>query len=80
MATKLTLRLDEDLINQAKKEARKRGTSLSKMVAGYFQAINAGGRKADASLPPTTRALLGSLGGKKVRLADYRAYLEEKYR
>ena len=41
MATKLTLRLDEGLIERAKREARKRGTSLSGMVAGYFQGITA---------------------------------------
>lgn len=79
METKLTLRLDENLVGQAKKEARKRGTSVSKMVAGYFQAIT----KLEASpanpLPPATSALLGSLRGKKTDRADYRKHLEKKY-
>ena len=40
MATKLTLRLDETVIRDAKKAARLRGVSLSEMVSGYFQAVS----------------------------------------
>lgn len=80
MATKLTLRLDEDLVGQAKAEARRRGTSLSKMVADYFRAISARSGKTDSPLPPATSALLGSLRGKKVGRDEYRKHLEEKYR
>lgn len=36
MVTKLTLRIDETLIEQAKGEARRRGTSVSRLVADYF--------------------------------------------
>jgi len=36
MQTKLTLRLEETLIEQAKQEAKKRGLSLSKIVSEYF--------------------------------------------
>jgi len=39
MATKLTLRLDESLIRDAKRDASARGVSLSEMVSGYFQAV-----------------------------------------
>lgn len=39
MATKLTLRLDERVIRDAKRAARARGVSLSEMVSGYFRAV-----------------------------------------
>ncbi|MGB8353328.1 MAG: DUF6364 family protein [Chthoniobacteraceae bacterium] len=78
MNTKLTLRLDEHLIGQAKKEARKRGTSVSKMVANYFRGISSH-KKPDGPLPPITTSLLGSLRGSKKGREDYRRHLEEKY-
>jgi hypothetical protein len=75
MDTKLTLRLDEELIVRAKTEARNRGSSLSKMVADYFRGITATRKKSD--LPPVTAKLLGSLRGADA--ANYRRHLEEKY-
>ena len=78
MDTKLTLRLDEKLIGQAKREARKRGISVSKMVADYFWGISAP-RGIDEALPPATGALLGSLRGKKADREDYRRHLVEKH-
>jgi hypothetical protein len=79
METKLTLRLDEDLVGLAKKEAARRGTSVSKMVAGYFHAIRALDGTSGAPLPPVTSALLGSLRKTKAGKPDYRKHLEEKY-
>ena len=82
MQTKLTLRLDDTLIEAAKAHADRRGTSLSRLVADFFRALES---KEDPpeSLPPITRRLVGSLRGKPaVRDAkkEYRAYLERKYR
>ncbi len=79
METKLTLRLDEELIKDAKKEARNRGTSVSQMVADYFRGIRSrrGSRK---GLPPVTASLLGSLKGQSLNRGQYRRHLEEKYR
>jgi hypothetical protein len=79
MQTKLTLRMDEDLVGLAKKEARKRGTSVSRMVSDYFHGLKAGSADAEV-LPPATSALLGSLRGKRVDRETYRRHLEEKYR
>lgn len=79
METKLTLRLDQGLIKNAKKEARSRGTSLSQMVADYFRGIDARG-KSRASLPPVTASLAGALKDKKLDRAQYRRHLEEKFR
>jgi hypothetical protein len=78
METKLTLRLDEELIEAAKKEARDRGTSLSQMVADYFRGIRSRA-KSTASLPPVTVSLFGALKGKKLDRAQYRRHLEDKY-
>lgn len=39
MTTKLTLSLDDQVISRAKKIARQRGKSLSKMVEEYFRSI-----------------------------------------
>ena len=39
MKSKLTLRLDEDLKEQAKRLAEKRGTSVSKIVEQYFKLL-----------------------------------------
>jgi hypothetical protein len=79
METKLTLRLEEDLIATAKLEARKRGTSVSQMVADYFRGIQS--RKGHAKpLAPITASLLGALKGHTADRAQYRRHLEEKYR
>jgi len=40
MNSKLTLRLDEDLIQSAKSYSAKTGKSVSKIVADYFALIN----------------------------------------
>lgn len=79
MDTKLTLRLDGRLIEHAKREARKRGTSVSKMVGDYFRKIDSPIKDAKP-LPPVTASLLGSLSGKTLDREDYRHHLEQKYR
>lgn len=77
MQTKLTLRLDSELIDRAKVQARTRGKSVSQMVAEYFALL---GRQApEQALPPVTRSLRGALRGASVSEADYRKHLEEKY-
>jgi hypothetical protein len=83
METKLTLRLDEGLIESAKKEARNRGTSVSQMVADYFRGIQSrknSPRHSNKGLPPVTASLLGSLKGHDLDRARYRRHLEEKHR
>jgi hypothetical protein len=83
METKLTLRLDDELIESAKREARNRGTSVSQMVADYFRGIQSrktSPRDSRKPLPPVTASLHGSLKGHKLDRTDYRRYLEEKHR
>ena len=39
MNKKLTLRLDQKIIERAKKYARENNTSLSKMIESYFESL-----------------------------------------
>jgi hypothetical protein len=84
MNTKLTLRLDEDLIQRAKRYSGASGKSLSKLVADYFALIETARDEERGELPPKVRALLGALapasGGPSADERDYRRHLEEKHR
>lgn len=75
---KLTLRLESSLIRRAKRIARRRGKSVSRMVADYFRVLS-GPEKQTADLPPVTRSLLGILR-KDVNETDHRRHLERKHR
>ena len=77
MQTKLTLRLEEQLIECAKAHAKKRGKSVSQMVADYFALLDRDDRP--ETLAPLTRSLYGTLGGTAVNEGTYREHLEEKY-
>ena len=68
MQTKLTLRMEQSLIEAAKKEAARRGTSLSRLVADVFQSFQAvrtarsDTERSDLeTLGPRTRRLLGAI-------------------
>ena len=84
MNTKLTLRLDDELIASAKRHSAKAGKSVSRLVADYFALIDADDTAKDAlrasDLTPRVRSLLGSLANASVDEADYRAHLERKHR
>jgi len=91
MDRKLTLRLDEGLIDHAKQHAEKHGKSVSQMFANFVMALDGLEAKKqpeaqDAldvdTLLPITRGLLGILKSdaeEEVR-QSYHQYLEEKYR
>ena len=77
MQTKLTLRLDAQLIERAKTHARNRGKSVSQMVADYFALL--GQEDPHEMLPPLTRSLRGALRGAPIDEDEYHRHLEEKY-
>lgn len=88
MQTKLTLRMEKEVIERAKSYARRRGSSLSELVTNYFTALDTNTEPADMaeraeSLPPLTAELWGMLradtGQQPVDEDDYRAYLERKH-
>jgi hypothetical protein len=82
MTTKLTLSLDDKIIAHAKRTARKRGKSLSKMVEEYFRSIP--GKKDDEAsvverLEKRIKPYLDNI--KLPENADYKKIArEEKYR
>ena len=84
MATKLTLRMDERVIEAAKRQAAARGTSVSRMVAAYVEALEAlegGDLENDDALAasPRVRALVGVLPKESDPETSYRAHLEHKH-
>ena len=80
MNTKLTLRLEESLIRQAKAEAKRRGKSVSGMVAEYFDSLGAVAEPlASSSLPPITSSLAGIAKGSSLSIEDYKRHLRSKH-
>jgi hypothetical protein len=79
MPTKLTLRLDEDLIRRAKSFAKKRGKSVSQIVADYFASLDKKPHEPSVDLTPIVRSLKGTLRGMDAEVEDYRKHLEERY-
>jgi hypothetical protein len=77
MNTKLTLRMDDELVRQAKAEAALRGKSVSQMVGEFVDSLSTARR--DEELPPVTASLVGVLKGHDVSQADYKKHLLEKY-
>ncbi len=66
---KLTLRLEGELIDRAKRTAEERGTSVSKMVAGFFESIeDPQATEEDSELGEITRRLRGSI--KSIKRTD----------
>jgi hypothetical protein len=58
MTTKLTLTMEDEVIDSAKKYARKKGKSLSDIVENYLKSITANEEKTKA-LSPKVTSLMG---------------------
>jgi hypothetical protein len=78
MNTKLTLRMDEALVKQAKAEARQRGKSVSQMTAEFIESLGRRNSPKQA-LPPITSSLLGILKKRQISEQDFKRHLKEKY-
>lgn len=78
MQTKLTLRLEQQLIEQAKLHAKARGTSVSKMVADFFLGLEESGKEREL-LPPLVSSLYGVLENTQATESEYHRHLEKKY-
>ena len=79
MATKLTLRLDEHLVESAKAYSAKTGKSVSRIVADLFEIIQNEKLNKKFQVTPATRSLKGVITDKKLSKRDYDRYLEKKY-
>lgn len=78
MNTKLTLRMDKDLIDQAKRYAATHGKTVSQIVEDYFAEIAANDENEDRS-HPLVQSLVGVLRDSPYGIEDYRAHLERKH-
>lgn len=79
MQNKLTLRLDDRLIAEAKAYSRRRGKSISQMVADYFKTLASPAAEKDSELTPIVRSLKGRLRGSAAGAQDIRKHWEAKY-
>jgi hypothetical protein len=79
MQTKLTLRIDGDLIARAKSYAHKSGKSVSQLVSDYLELLPEPGQRQPRPLTPIVESLRGSLAGSGLDEDDYRRHLEKKY-
>ena len=75
--SKLTLSVDEAVVNRAKRYAKARGTSISKLVETYLSSVSepASSRTANTPVLRSVRGLL-----KSADVKDYKQYIEKKYR
>jgi leucyl-tRNA synthetase len=81
MDTKLTIKLNEQVIEKAKHYAKQRGTSLSKLVEQYFNSIS-GESMVEEEVTPLVKSLTGIVPhiSEKDEKEAYTDYLIEKYK
>ncbi len=79
METKLTLKLDKEVIQSVKKYAQNNNKSLSKLVESYFRNLVSEGEKIKSTYSPLVEELSGVISEKDMKRIDYLGYLETKY-
>lgn len=82
MVTKLTLKLDKEAIERAKRYAGRRRMSLSKIVERYFKSLVDEEKIEKAGYPPLVKELSGiiDLKGDADIKDEYTNYLIDKYK
>jgi hypothetical protein len=82
MDNKLTLKLNTQVIKQAKIYARKKNTSLSRLIEAYLQFLTSGSSSADSNeITPLVKSLSGVINSSKAveNKNAYKKYLSKKY-
>lgn len=81
MDTKLTLKLDEDIIEKAKEYAKAKKTSLSVLIENYLQKITSE-KKTKKNITPLVKSLSGIVKLPKDHdpKKEYSDYLSNKYK
>jgi hypothetical protein len=80
MQTKLTLRLDDALIEHAKAYAKAQGRSVSQIVADYLRLLaEENAASPTQPLPEKTRSLKGLLAGSGLSKEDRREHQQRKH-
>lgn len=78
MSTKLTLTMEQSVIEQAKKYAKSQGVSLSSLIETYLRSVSGAGELSEESrLSPITRSLYGAVKVDASKL-DYKAIVEDE--
>ncbi len=81
MNAKLTLKLNSFVIEQAKSFARKRNTSLSKMIENYLKKLAIDSETNKSNISPLVKSLTGiTKENGRNQKAAYSKYLSEKYK
>jgi hypothetical protein len=79
MNTKLTLSIDKNIIEKAKKYAKNRHKSVSKLIENYLKNIVV--KNDYEKISPIVNELAGSIKNNKINLKeDYTEYLIKKYK
>jgi hypothetical protein len=78
METKLTLKLDQTVIESVKKYAENNNRSLSKLVEDYFRNLISE-NKPKRHFSPLVEELSGIISENDLKNIDYVSYLENKY-
>jgi len=79
MDTKLTLKLDKSIIISAKKYAKEKNISLSKMIENYLQALIVN-QVEEGEISPLVESLSGVINNPNTDYKkDYTNYLSKKY-
>lgn len=79
MDTKLTLKLNQEIIEKAKEYAKNKNTSLSKLIENVLSRMTASD-DFNPKITPLVDGLSGIIDANEINEDDYRSYLEEKYK
>lgn len=82
MDAKLTLKLDKDIIENAKRYASNKKLSLSRIIENYLQSLTDGSNVDDFEISPFVKSIST---GKSVPMdielkKEYKEFLNEKYK
>jgi hypothetical protein len=82
MDTKLTLKLDESVIEKAKIYAKNQQTSLSRLIENYLFALTKEQQVEDEKITPLVKSLSGivDLAEDGMSSSNYAEYLTKKYK
>ncbi len=78
MNVKLTLKMDQNVINSMKQYAAQNDKSLSNLVEEFFKSMAAAGNK-NENISPLVKELSGIISEKDLENISYTDYLEKKY-
>lgn len=80
MSIRLTLSINQEIVNNAKVYAKKKGKSLSQLVEDYFSHLSVKKMTKDKKRKfPLTTSLSGLLKNSNLSKDDNKEYLEKKY-